>query len=130
MTHTVLSLEERIENQSGLRANETQQAIAVRLSRSPSAIRAKLKRNASRDHYGAQSAHRAAHERMGRTRRGYCAIDQMPPLRDAGHAYLRRGWSPEEIAGTLKLDHLDTPHMHTSHESIYRDVYVVARGEL
>lgn len=39
-------------------------------------------------------------------------------------------WSPEEIAGTLKLEHPQQAHMHTSHESIYRYVYVVARGEL
>lgn len=43
---------------------------------------------------------------------------------------MRRGWSPEEIAGTLKLDYPQVPLMHTCHESIYRYVYVVARGEL
>jgi IS30 family transposase len=51
-------------------------------------------------------------------------------LRDEVHAQLRRGWSPEEIAGILKRDYPHLPLMHTCHESIYRYVYVVARGEL
>lgn len=46
------------------------------------------------------------------------------------HARLRRGWSPEEIAGSLRNDCPDLSLMHTSHESIYRYVYDVARGEL
>ncbi len=75
-------------------------------------------------------AHRAAQGRRGTARRGDCAIDEHPPLRDEVHARLHRGWSPEEIAGSLKRDHPDLPSMHTSHESIYRYVYVVARGGL
>jgi IS30 family transposase len=43
---------------------------------------------------------------------------------------LRRGWSPEEIAGILRRRYPDLLRMHTSHESIYRYVYIVARGEL
>ncbi len=41
-----------------------------------------------------------------------------------------RGWSPEEIAGSLKCDHPNLPLMHTFQESIYRYVYIIARGEL
>jgi hypothetical protein len=80
MTHTILSMEERIEIQGALSASETQRAIAERLGRSASAISAELKRNSGRDHYCAQSAHRGAHQRMGGTRRGYSAINQMPPI--------------------------------------------------
>ena len=46
------------------------------------------------------------------------------------HARLRRGWSPEEVAGSLRRDHPELTARRTSHESIYRYVYVVARGEL
>jgi IS30 family transposase len=45
-------------------------------------------------------------------------------------ARLGRGWSPEEVAGTLKLEHPQLTSMHTSHESIYRCVYIVAVGKL
>ncbi len=130
MTHTVLSLAERIELQTGLKSGETQAQIARTLGRSASAISAELRRNAGRANYKAMLAHKAATERMGRARRGHCAIEQTPPLREAVHAQLRRGWSPEEIAGTLKREHPDQRHMHTTHESIYRYVYIVAQGEL
>jgi len=130
MTHTVLSLSERIEIQVGLFTGLSQCAVAQRLGRSPGTISTELKRNGGGQTYCAQSAHLAATQRKARVRRGYCKIDQTAPLRDAVHAYLSRGWSPEEIAGTLKRQYPKIPHMHTSHESIYRYVYLVARGEL
>lgn len=130
MSHTTLDLDERIEIESGLKAGWTQCRIALQLRRSAGTISTELKRNGGRTNYRAQTADQAAWERQARVRRGHCAIEQMPPLRAAVHDYLRRGWSPEEIAGTLKREHPDLEHMQTSHESIYRYVYVVARGEL
>ncbi len=59
-----------------------------------------------------------------------CHIEENPPFRAEVHARLRRDWSPEEVAGSLWRDHPELPAMHTRHESIYRYVYVVARGEL
>lgn len=130
MKHRVLSLSERIELFAGLRAGQTQAMVAARLGRSAGAISAELRRNGGRRAYCPERAHRAAHERRSSVRRGHCQIGQTPPLRDEVHALLRRGWSPEEIAGSLRREHPDLVHMHTSHESIYRYVYVVARGEL
>jgi transposase, IS30 family len=128
--HKILTLEERIEIQSGLRGGETQASIALRLGRSEGAISTELKRNGGRANYEAVKAEAGAKSRQGSGRRGRCLIAEHPPLRDEVHARLRRGWSPEEIAGTLKLEHPLLNAMHTSHESIYRYVYVVARGEL
>jgi IS30 family transposase len=45
-------------------------------------------------------------------------------------ARLRRRWSPEQVAATLKLEYPDDPGMQISHESIYRALYVQSRGEL
>lgn len=36
---------------------------------------------------------------------------------------LRKGWSPESIAGRLKRDHKDDPHWHICHETIYEWVF-------
>jgi len=43
---------------------------------------------------------------------------------------LKRGYSPEQIAGTLKSAHPDEPDLQISHESIYTAIYAMPRGEL
>jgi IS30 family transposase len=130
MVITHLDLADRIELEVAVRAGATQAAVAGRLGRSPGTISRELALNGGRAGYRAAAAHQAALGRRGTARRGDCAIADHPPLRDEVLAQLRRGWSPEEIAGSLKADYPDQPRMHTSHESIYRYVYIVARGEL
>lgn len=125
-----LTLSERIEIQIGLSAGDSQAAIALRLVRPQSTLSTEIKRNGGSRAYRAEVAQAASVARRSAVRRGRCDIAQHAPLRDAIHERMRRGWSPEEIAGTLKLDYPQAPHMHTCHESIYRYVYVVARGEL
>lgn len=130
MLITHLDLADRIALEVAMRTDDTQAAVAARLGRSPGTISRELALNGGRGGYRAGAAHQAAVDRRGTARRGDCAIAAHPPLRDEVLAQLRRGWSPEEIAGILKADHPDQPRMHTSHESIYRYVYIVARGEL
>jgi IS30 family transposase len=43
---------------------------------------------------------------------------------------LARRWSPEQIAGWLKVTYPKDPEMQVSHESIYRTLYVQSRGAL
>ncbi len=43
---------------------------------------------------------------------------------------LTRRFSPEQIAGRLKVVFADNPSMHISHESIYQSIYVYPRPEL
>ena len=43
---------------------------------------------------------------------------------------LQRRWSPQQIAGWLKLAYPDDPEMQVSHESIYRALFVQSRGAL
>ena len=129
MKYRPLSLSERIEIQTGLMAEDTQAAIAARLARPASTISTEIRRNGGAGAYragipcGDIGAQRFCPARSLRYRR-------KPPLRDEIYARMQRGWSPEEIAGMLKLENPDTILMHTSHESIYRYVYVVARGQL
>jgi IS30 family transposase len=75
-------------------------------------------------------AGRQARVRRSAAGHGRCHIEEHPPLRAEVHARLRRGWSLGEMAGSLWHVHPDLPAMHTSHESIYRYVYVVSRGGL
>ena len=130
MSKSHLALTDRIELEVALRAGDTQATIALRMGRASGTVSREIALNGGRDAYRAAIAHQAAQCRSGTARRGDCAIAEHPPLRDEVHVRLQRGWSPEEIAGSLKQDHPDLPRMHTSHESIYRYVYVVARGEL
>ena len=43
---------------------------------------------------------------------------------------LRREWSPEQIAGWLKCAHPDDETFQVSHETIYRSLFIQARGAL
>ena len=43
---------------------------------------------------------------------------------------LRRRWSPQQIAGWLKVTYPNDPEMQVSHESIYRTLFVQSRGAL
>jgi len=44
--------------------------------------------------------------------------------------YLKAGYSPEQIAGTLAAVHPDLPSLQVSHETIYTAIYAMPRGEL
>ncbi len=52
------------------------------------------------------------------------------PLFDVVKAYLKKKWSPEQIAGTFKRMHPDQPTQRVSHETIYHTLYAMPRGEL
>jgi IS30 family transposase len=43
---------------------------------------------------------------------------------------MRRGWSPEQIAGKLKRLYPDDVRMHVSHETIYAHIYAYPLGSL
>jgi IS30 family transposase len=44
--------------------------------------------------------------------------------------YLKAGYSPEQVSGTLSLVYPDTPMLQVSHETIYTAIYAMPRGEL
>ena len=44
--------------------------------------------------------------------------------------WLKKWWSPEEIAMRLRLEFPDDPMMRVSHETIYQSLFVQGRGEL
>lgn len=123
-----LSLAEREEISRGLAAGLSLRAIAVQLGRAPSTISREVAVNDGRRRYRALVSDRKAWSRA--TRPKPCKLAINPVLRGIVEDKLRQRWSPEQIAGWLKLAYPDDPEMQVSHESIYRTLFVQSRGAL
>jgi IS30 family transposase len=123
-----LSLAEREEISRGLSVGEPLRAIARRLGRSPSTISREVRRNGGAARYRATASDQAAWDRALRPKP--CKLVCSPPLARAVSAKLRRKWSPEQIAGWLRRSFPEEPHRQVSHETIYRSLYIQARGVL
>jgi IS30 family transposase len=125
----VLSFEERVEIEVGLRVGESQATIARRLGRSRSVICRELQRNkAPRWAYRASAAQLKALRRRPRPKPARLA--QPGLLRTVVLAGLRQHHSPQQISGRLERLFPDDAAMHASHETIYQAIYLQARGGL
>nr|WP_234831576.1 helix-turn-helix domain-containing protein [Sphingobium yanoikuyae] len=123
-----LSLAEREEISRGLSVSEPLRAIARRLGRSPSTISREVRRNGGGARYRATASDQAAWDRALRPKP--CKLACSPSLAQAVSVKLRRKWSPEQIAGWLRRSFPKEPHRQVSHETIYRSLYIQARGGL
>jgi IS30 family transposase len=123
-----LSMAEREEISRGLAAGHSIRRIAADLSRAPSTICREVKTNGGTRRYRAAKADRDAWARATRPKR--CKLAGSPVLRAIVEERLQRRWSPEQIAGWLKLTYPTSLEMQVSHESIYRTLYVQSRGAL
>jgi len=123
-----LSLGEREEISRGLVTGDSIRSIAARLGRAPSTISRELKRNGGQDNYRATQADSAAWERALRPKR--CKLAENHALARVVADKLRLLWSPEQIAGWLKHTYPCDESQYVSHETIYRSLFVQARGAL
>ena len=123
-----LTLSEREEISRGIVANFSIHTIAVKLSRSPSTISREIKRNGGYADYRAVQADQAAWDRARRPKQ--CKLSFNPRLARRVAAKLKLNWSPEQIAGWLKREYPDDEYNQVSHETIYRSLFVQARGVL
>jgi IS30 family transposase len=123
-----LSLSEREEISRGIASDESMRSIATRLGRSPSTISREIQRNGGDGKYRAARADKKAWERGCRPKS--CKLASSPWLRRAIEIKLRVNWSPEQIAGWLKREHPGDESKHVSHETIYRSLFIQARGVL
>lgn len=124
----VLSLAEREEISRGLAQGDSFRAIARRLGRVPSTISREVARHGGRAHYRAAPADRRAWARARRPK--LCRLAQYATLRERVRAKLQADWSPQQIAAWLRRQYPDDRTMWISHETIYRTLYVQARGAL
>jgi IS30 family transposase len=123
-----LNLAEREEISRGLSTHSSLRSIARRLGRSPSTISREVHRNGGPDRYRAARSDQAAWGRALRPK--LCKLACRPFLSRTVSAKLQRKWSPEQIAGWLRRTYPGEPHNHVSHETIYRSLFIQARGVL
>ncbi len=123
-----LSLEEREEISRGIARGHSARAIARALRRSHTTITREINRCGGRPRYRAQAAEGEAWRRSRRPRP--MKLELSLELRREVEERLEEDHSPEQIAGWLRLAYPDNEAMHVSHETIYRALYVQARGTL
>lgn len=123
-----LSLPEREEISRGLAGKETLRSIAARLNRSPSTISREINRNGGYAQYRAAKSDEAAWERSLRPKD--CKLALNKGLAQSVAKKLKKNWSPQQISGWLKRTNPDNEHKHVSHETIYKSLYIQARGVL
>ena len=123
-----LSLFEREEISRRLSMRRSLRSIARHLGRSASTVSHEVSRNGGADRYRAAGSDQAAWDRARRPK--LCKLDCHPFLRRTVSIGLRRQWSPEQIAGWLKRTYPGEPQKQVSHETIYRSLFIQARGVL
>jgi transposase, IS30 family len=124
-----LSFEERERIMVGIAAGESDARIARVLGRAPSTVGREIARSCRRRcEYRALGAERRSDwlARRPKARK----LERCPRLCVAVQAALVEGWSPEQIAARLRVDHPDDMEMRISAETIYQSLFVQARGEL
>ena len=123
-----LSLADREELSRGLVAGDSLRTIATRLRRTPSTILRKLRWSGPHSGYRAWRADAAALTRGQRPKPAKRAVDSR--LCREVERGLRARWFPQQIAARLICDYPDDLSMRVSHETIYRTLFVQARGAL
>lgn len=119
---------EREDISRGLVAGLSFRALAMQLGRSTSTISREVGRNGGREKYRAIQAEKAAWDRAKRPKS--CVLASNEALRDEVAGKLQQLWSPQQIAGWLKRVYENEAAMQVSHETIYRSLFIQARGAL
>lgn len=123
-----LTLAEREEISRSLAAGNSVRSLARSLGRAPSTISREINRNGGPKGYRASQADQAAWDRARRPK--ICRLVANRRLARIVAGKLQRQWSPEQIAGWLKRTYPDDGNDQVSHETIYRSLYIQARGAL
>jgi IS30 family transposase len=123
-----LSLADREEISRGLVAGLSMRRIAQRLGRSTSTISREIARNRGLQKYRAADADERAWREALRPKACQLAVNK--PLQKIVAQKLDAYWSPQQVAGWLRIEYLDDRAMRVSHETIYKSLFIQARGVL
>ena len=125
---SALSRIEREEISRGIAAGLSMRAIATPLRRAPSTVSREIGRHGGRESYRADAADNKAWASARRPKR--CRLAMNSRLKRIVEKKLRLQWAPEQISGWLKQEYPDSLDMQISHETIYRSLFIQARGVL
>jgi IS30 family transposase len=123
-----LTLAEREEISRAVVAGQSIRSIARSIGRAPSTVSREIKRNGGEDSYRATQADQSAWDRARRPKP--CKLAENRRLSNIVASKLQLQWSPEQIAGWLKQTYAGDEEYQVSHETIYRTLYIQARGAL
>jgi len=123
-----LTLAEREDISRGIASGSSLREIARRLHRAASTVSREISRHGGRPGYRAHAADDRAWESALRPKKCLLAVSRK--LRNIVTSKLILDWSPEQISGWLRTQFPDDASMRVSHETIYRSLFIQARGVL
>ena len=123
-----LTLAEREEISRAVVGGRSIRSMATTLGRAPSTISREIERNGGQGCYRASQAEQAAWNRARRPKT--CKLAQNRTLAHLVADKLKMQWSPEQIAGWLQRTYPGDEAYQVSHETIYRSLFIQARGAL
>ena len=123
-----LTLGERENISRGIACGSSIREIAKGLQRAVSTVSREVARHGGRPQYRANEADHQAWESALRPKR--CLLAIHVKLQEIVAGKLILDWSPEQISGWLKMQYPEDGRMRVSHETIYRSLFIQARGVL
>ena len=123
-----LTLAEREDISRGIAAGSSIREIARGLQRAASTVSREVVRHGGRSFYRASEADHQAWNRALRPKT--CLLATEVKLRTVVADKLTLNWAPQQISGWLKTEYSGNESMRVSHETIYRSLFIQARGVL
>jgi IS30 family transposase len=123
-----LTLAEREDISRGIASGSSIRDIARGLERAASTVSREVARHGGRPQYRANEADHQAWESALRPK--VCLLAIHVKLQEIVASKLILDWSPEQISGWLKNQYSNDESMRVSHETIYRSLFIQARGVL
>src|ERR1035437_6805593 len=123
-----LPLAEREDISRGIASGSSIRDIAKGLERATSTVSREVARQGGRPPYRVNEADHQAWESALRPK--VCLLAIHVKLQEIVASKLILDWSPEQISGWLKNQYSNDESMRVSHETIYRSLFIQARGVL
>jgi IS30 family transposase len=124
----VLTLAEREDISRGIASGCSMRVIAQRLNRASSTVSREVARHGGRTQYRANEADQQVWDSALRPKP--CRLTSCTQLQEMVASKLMQDWSPKQISGWLKTEYPSDQNLRVSHETIYRSLFIQARGAL